>query len=433
MKWYHNTRPSKLFDIWDCEETIFKGVGSGVICNKYAGPIDNYSAETFRAFLPQGDPLERLHSPVDGFWDQIEDLAAEMPTLLEERKWRHEVVARLRPLREHEHTYNSRRMGGDIIDTGHKLERAMLLYSYFASAYVHATYENSAKLIPKEIAVPFVTLAERCGRPPILSYASYCLTNWKKSKYELSLDTLELLQNFTPTHKQDEDWFILVHVEIESKFQPAFAYIGRSRGHYRDEAVPAIEHCLDQVGECLVQMNKTMDRMPENCSPDFYFDRVRPYIFGFEDVVYEGCFDNKPITLRGETGAQSSIVPLLVQFLGVEHKDSKLTSHLEDMKKYMPPQHRFYLADWEGYNKAALNNDKGWEFPCTTRQFVQRHTQLKDSYNHCLEGLLMFRIRHLEYAINYIQKKVRNPKGTGGTPFIPWLSQLKEETEAQML
>jgi len=47
--------------------------------------------------------------------------------------------------------------------------------------------------------------------------------------------------------------------------------------------------------------------------------------------------------------------------------------------------------------------------------------------------LLAFRTRHFEYAVNYIEKKVDNPIATGGTPYVPWLHQLIEETKSYYL
>ena len=51
------------------------------------------------------------------------------------------------------------------------------------------------------------------------------------------------------------------------------------------------------------------------------------------------------------------------------------------------------------------------------------------TYNACLDELIAFRSRHFEYAVNYIEKKVDNPIATGGTPYVPWLRQLIEETK----
>ena len=86
-----------------------------------------------------------------------------------------------------------------------------------------------------------------------------------------------------------------------------------------------------------------MNRMPEGCSADVYFKKVRPYIFGFTNIIYEGCFDNAPQNYRGETGAQSSIVPTMLRAFGIEHKNSMLTQHLEDMLTYMPAPHREFI------------------------------------------------------------------------------------------
>ena len=94
-----------------------------------------------------------------------------------------------------------------------------------------------------------------------------------------------------------------------------------------------------------------MNRMPEKCDPFIYYNRVRPYIFGWknnpttpEGVVYEGVeeYENTPQIFRGETGAQSSIVPMLDALLGVtkEHLD-KLKELKEDLQKGVMTQEEF--------------------------------------------------------------------------------------------
>jgi indoleamine 2,3-dioxygenase len=57
----------------------------------------------------------------------------------------------------------------------------------------------------------------------------------------------------------------------------------------------------------------------------------------------------------------------------------------------------------------------------------------KAIYNEALEALASFRETHLEFARRYIAAHVRDPRGTGGTPYLEWLSQLVDETRARML
>lgn len=365
-------------------------------------------------FLPL-DPIEELH-PAMAASDELEDLAFNLPSLVASKSVRKVLVDRLRGISEIDMK--------DFIDSVRLLpqqaERAMLLYSYFASSYIHSPGDPSATLLPKEIAKPIVDLSNIVSRPPILSYASYCLTNWRRIDYHkpIELGNIELLQNFTLSDgRRDENWFILVHVDIEAKAARAITAIKNLISWWlrgKDEEIPIL---LDEVYAGLCGMCETLYRMPEQCSTDVYFSKVRPYIFSYENVVYEGVHD-KPVTYRGETGAQSSCIPAIQLALGIKHKESMLTAHLEDMRKYMPIEHRIWLQNIEKHT--------------SFRDHAIR-LGLKDQYNKCVEKLIDFRTKHLQYAIDYIQKKVDNPVGTGGTPYIKWLSQLVDETKEFML
>lgn len=358
-------------------------------------------------FLPATAPLTELPAPLR----PLDDLGAALPNMNDRQAVRTELVPRLRGIpRLEEHCALPEP----------ETERLMLLFSYFASAYVHATGEATVQRIPAEIAVPLTRLAQRVGRPPILAYANYCLTNWSGTG-SFNPDHLTLLQNFTGRNKRDEDWFILIHVAIEHAAAPAVRALHDHADQLSDPAVAT--HLLPTLLASLTEMNRLLARMGENCRPEVYFHGVRPYIFGFTDTVYEGCFDGKPQTVRGETGAQSSIVPCFVSALGVVHQDSLLTRHLADMRNYMPVPHREFLATLDQKARAGQ----------ALRQAAQADAALVDIYNECLAGLLAFRRGHLGLAVDYIAKKVSSPQGTGGTPFIEWLSKLVEETEAQKL
>jgi indoleamine 2,3-dioxygenase len=184
----------------------------------------------------------------------------------------------------------------------------------------------------------------------------------------------------------------------------------------------AVEQGLEAISASLSAMLTTFDRMPEGCNSDVYYFRVRPYIFGFNDVIYEGvdAFGGQPQSFRGQTGAQSSIIPALVAGLGLKHEQSALTQHLDVMKAYMPKPHREFIAEM---GTAGI------------RDFILRTESktLAEAYNTCLRQVLAFRRLHLHYATTYIAQKVKNPLGTGGTVFMDWLDRLATETEAQLV
>ncbi len=381
-----------------------------------------WSVYSDRGFLPKPDPIELLpiHDPPEH--SLIEQMAADLPALVVSKKFR-KLVCKM-----------------SIIDYStapdEHVERLMLIYSYFASAYVWGSEEDEEeKFIPKGIAIPLVYLARRVKRPPILSYASYCLHNWRRlPEYQTTVDTTQLLQNFVDC--EDEDWFILIHVDIEAKGGLAVSAIQQSRhAVWRDDPT-ALEDGLKDLSSAIKAMSATLARMPERCSPDVYFHKVRPYIYGFNDVVYEGCFTGRPQSFRGETGAQSSLVPAIQSALGIRHKSSILTTHLDDMRRYMPLPHRSYLKELDASVPPYDCGDRGIHperFDIRKMVIELKNESLKDDYNHCIEQLWKFRNLHFEYAVEYIHNKVTDPTGTGGTPFMKWLDQITQETEAHFL
>ncbi len=301
------------------------------------------------------------------------------------------------------------------------VERLMQIYAYFASAFVYATGEAPEHRIPAGVAVPLVQLADMVERPPILSYAGYVLGNWQliDPAGGITVDNTRLVQNFLGSG--DELWFIRIHVDIEARAAGALRGIQQAARAAADDDVGALADALLTVATGVCGMITSFRRMPEGCDSDVYYFKVRPYIFGFNDVIYEGAFGNQPQTLRGQTGAQSSVIPALVAALGLEHETTGLTQHLAIMQAYMPKPHREFV---EQQHAAPI------------RAAVLRHSDqrtLAEAYNECLRQVSEFRGLHYRYATNYIAEKVTNPLGTGGTIFMDWLKQLIDETEQQFV
>jgi len=134
-------------------------------------------------------------------------------------------------------------------------------------------------------------------------------------------------------------------------------------------------------------------------------------------------YQGKPQQFRGETGAQSSIIPTLDAFLSIQHQQDLLKIYLDEMRHYMPDEHRDFIETVENGENI--------------RAFIQRNSNKSQAlvtiYNACIEALYQFRSTHLKYAADYIQKQTQttgNPTGigTGGTPFMKYLKKHKDET-----
>jgi indoleamine 2,3-dioxygenase len=302
----------------------------------------------------------------------------------------------------------------------------MLLLSFLGHAYVYQTWQSeAATVLPAAIAQPWVGVAARLGRPPILSYASYALDNWRRLDPggPIELGNLALLQNFLGG--LDEEWFVTVHVQIEAQAAAALAALPQVQAAAANEDTAALAAQLDTIAAALERMNQTLLRMPERCDPYIYYHRVRPFIHGWQQhpVTYQGVLEHAgtPQTYYGETGAQSTIVPCLDAVLGVRHGQDELRTYLAEMRRYMPRGHVAFLEQLE-------RNP-------SVRDFVLKAatTELGIRYDACVAGLEAFRSTHLEYASRYIQKQAQvgvnsTEYGTGGTPFMRYLKKHRNET-----
>jgi indoleamine 2,3-dioxygenase len=371
-----------------------------------------------RGFLPPQDPLRRL----PGAFDAWEEVARNLPKLLVSGHPRRSIED-LPPFPLH------------ALEAERELERAMVLLSYLGHAYVW-TGAEPARVLPARLAVPWHAVASRLGRPPVLSYSSYALHNFHRFDPERDVEcgNIALIQNFLGGI--DEEWFILIHVDIERKAAPAMAALPDCLDAAESGGAERLESLLVNVERSLAAMFQTLERMPEHCDPYIYYHRVRPYIHGWknhpdlpEGLVYEGvdAYGGKPRQFRGETGAQSAIVPALDAMLGIRHQEDILRTYLAEMRDYMPPAHRAFVESLEARG--------------SIRPFVERANRrgLTDLYNACIEHVRRFRGLHLEYAAAYIfrqaQTDPKNPHavGTGGTPFMPYLTKHRDETAKHRL
>ena len=314
-----------------------------------------------------------------------------------------------------------------------EIRRAFLAISYIGMAYQWSSNEP-AHSIPEVLANPWYEVGKLVGRPPILSYSSYSIDNWYRidPKGPIECGNIALLQCFLAG--QDEEWFIIIHIDIEKKAGRALKAIEEAQHAVVAKDNVALNKAMTKMRDAIQSMYDVLARMPEKCDPYVYFHRVRPYIFGWKNnpslpngVVYEGVPELKGegMKYRGETGAQSAIVPALDGALGIEHERDELRDYLMEMRQYMPPKHVEFIE--------AVENGP------SIREFLieSNDEPTVKVFNECVQLLADFRALHLEYAGQYIhaqaQKTPGNPSavGTGGTPFMIYLRKHRDETRNQ--
>ena len=354
---------------------------------------------------------------------KLEDLAVAIPKLLLTNKIRHQIDQLPEDFFSHD------------LNKYSEVELRLLnvQFSFLAHAYVWGDLAPS-KVLCKSIALPWSNISEKLGRPPILSYASYCLDNWHKINDDEGVNLNNVALNYNFLGGIDEDWFVTIHVCIEhaanlaiaSAFNIALAY----QQNTADEKTLLKE--LTNIKTSMLEVNHIFRKMPEKCDPYIYYHRVRPYIFGWknnpslpEGLVYEGCFDDKPQLYRRETGAQSSIVPALDALLSVVHEKDELREYLDEMKSYMPPSHRELIKFIEDHSQVKTD--------------IKNNEELIALFDDCCQEISIFRSQHLQYAADYIHNQnTKNTlfgtggskvRGTGGTPFMKYLRKHRDETD----
>ena len=377
-------------------------------------------------FLPSKDPLIKYKTTSKSL-NLISEISEQLPKLLLTGS----VQNTINKLKNNDLSVDKVIANNDL----REIRLAMVHISFIAHSFIWGS-ETPSKILPEVIAKPWVKLSKILGRPPILSYASYCLDNWYRlnKKDDICLENVGLHTNFLGG--VDEDWFVTIHVCIEDAAGDAIKAATKLAKLNEKHSVKDFSIHLRAIIKSLRKVNAIFSRMPEKCDPYVYYHRVRPFIFGTKDnpdlrkgLIYQSQFDNKPQFFRGETGAQSSIMPFLDGALGIYHTQDHLRHYLNEMRDYMPPEHRNAIEHVENISNA--------------KALIHESKKLINEYNKCLEEIRIFRAQHLEFAATYIHKQsqIKNPfgrggstiTGTGGTPFMKYLKKHRDETQKQKI
>lgn len=310
-------------------------------------------------------------------------------------------------------------------------------YSFVTSAYTLAPahhhylktgkYGKANNVLPKNIAQPYVAVAEKLDVFPWLDYHyAYSLGNYQKIKKDQGFEWTNLAMAAKFSGMDDERGFIMLHVDI-NQYSPDLVNSVFGVTKAEDER---LNESISLMASTLYKMNERRKLMWQASRWKHYND-FRVFIMGvkgndaiFPDgLLYEGVWD-KPHAYRGQTGAQDNIIPTADIASGVIHyyPENQLTSYLMDLRQYRPKcVQQFFKALTEAMEQRPLVD-----------HLKSEHNF--DGMKHLMqvyEEIYLFRNGHWQFVQKYIMQNTAYPKATGGTPITSWIpNQIKAVLKA---
>lgn len=369
--------------------------------------LSKYSVNSIYGFLPPEDPLDKLPD----LFKPLENIAANLNVLL--------MTGQLKLTLANLAVPNI-----SYLENEQQIRRAFLILSVFGNAFIWSDHKPATK-IPHTIAVPWCELATILDCPPIVSYGSIVLDNWRRldKTKPIGLDNIATLQLFLGG--LDEQWFYLIHIAIEAKGARAVIALVEAQKSILTGKYEAIVGHFQVIHQALTDMHEMFERISEKCDPYIFYHRVRRFMAGWQEpgVIYEGV-SNEPQKFVGASAAQSPLIQSLDAGLGIEHSTARGCTFLVSMRSYMSPAHRKFIE--------ALETGP------SLRQFVMEqrfnYPVLCDSYNDCIQALEKFRKKHMQIATCYIARQANQiARGTGGTDFTNLLKEVQQETANHLI
>jgi indoleamine 2,3-dioxygenase len=263
-----------------------------------------------------------------------------------------------------------------------------------------------------------------------MSYAAaYTLYNYRFEDPSIATDSygnLRLIRAFERglDPSSSEAGFVLTHVDMV-KHSPSLI-LGTTQlldavaTHAdRTSANSALQMLLGSMNA----IESSMEAMWTHSRPADYLS-YRTFIFGITNqsmfpsgVIYAGHNHDKPMSFRGESGANDSIIPLLDALLEIPMPANPLTEILKDFRSYRPKPHREFLA----YVRNVAQ-ELGVKDYCTCKPEGEgQETETTVLYLRLLDTVRSFRWRHWLFAREYIIRRSKHPTATGGSPIVTWL------------
>ncbi len=341
---------------------------------------------TEKGFLPsQINKLPKYFDPWENLVRQLD--------ILNEKKETRKYVNSLIPL-----------LDANLLGGLGEYQRAYSILTMIGNSYMWSHgVENFPKILPKQIAIPLCNVSDKLGLKPVLTHATVDLYNWEiiDPSKPFGIDNLRSLNLMTGA--RDEEWFYLVMVDIEEKASRIYPLMIRIfenlNWNENEECFRIVVECLKDISNIIHEIGLVIKRTRKNCSPEFFYNTLRPYLSGTEKhgLIYKGVSD-EPLYYAGGSAAQSSVFPVLDAFFGVNHYDK----YFDKIIKYMPQKHQ----DFVQYTREYLN----------LKPYIvkNKNSEIEDHFNQCLNKMVIFRKIHMGLVHSYIVNMTKS-KDTNGT------------------
>ncbi|XP_020327132.2 indoleamine 2,3-dioxygenase 2 isoform X2 [Oncorhynchus kisutch] len=333
-----------------------------------------------------------------------------------------------------------------LLESHRELRLAHLALGVMTMGYVWQEGEDdTVKMLPRNLAIPYCEVSQRLGLPPILTHADAILANWRKRDPQglFDMENLELL--VTLPGGDSVRGFFMVTLLVELAAVPAIKSIPLVINGVQCGDAETVTRALEEFSQAIQGMTDALKLMHVYVKPEVFYGIMRIYLSGWKDnssmpagLVYEGV-QAEPMEYSGGSAAQSSLLHCFDELLGVKH-EAMSGAFLTRMRNYMPPSHKRLIQD------ISLQP--------SLRGFVQQQAcePLTAAFQLCVTKLLALRNYHINVVSLFIivpaarARQLRNQgnisqeetvsrapraleeKGTGGSDIMSFLKTVRDRT-----
>ncbi|PVU98741.1 hypothetical protein BB559_001312 [Furculomyces boomerangus] len=285
--------------------------------------LQEYDVNLQSGFLPSEEIPRRLS---DNYYSPWEDLLADIV--------HHQLSGQFR-----ERILELPILSTDRLVGLREYQRACVVLSFLAHAYVWGHHQPALELLPKNLAIPWCQVSEHVGISPILTNATVVLWNWRFLNNNNSIDLNNICTHSTFTGSPDESWFYLVSVAIEARGGQSLRNIGSMINASTNNDINGVANGLIGLSQNIKEMTHLLNRMYEKNDPFMFYWKIRRYLAGWENmkdaglengVIYQdakvvdsfGVQDpvmNMYKKYSGGSAAQSSVIQIMDIALGIKH------------------------------------------------------------------------------------------------------------------